>query len=243
MTQGFYAASAAVSQQQSRLNVHANNLANINTDGFKAKKPIFGDLLYRRLVAADQSEIQRGSGSRLVQTTTDFSSGAPKETVTPQNYMIFGRGFFAVRNPETQEIFYTRSGDFHMGLMGNEVGVGPNGETIRYLCTPQGYHVLDQNENPIPMDDPNAEYPVGLFDFVNTDDMQSVNDSLMSPVVKNGDPIPSTGTVRYGWREMSNTDIGGEFAKIVESQRSFSYMLKMIQTDDELESTINGLRG
>lgn len=239
MTQGFFAASVAASQQQYRLNVHANNLANVNTEGFKAKVPVFSDLLYRTLITADQSELRRGTGSRMVQTTTDFTEGAPKESAQFQSYTIFGRGFFMVENPATGDRFYTRSGNFHFGLI---PGGAPGGEDTYYLCNPEGYYVLDQNQQPIVMGEEDETYPVGVFDFTNTDDITSVTDSRLTPVDKNGDPLPASGTARRGLLEMSNTDVGHEFAKVIESQRTFTYALKMIQTQDETETTVNDLR-
>ena len=76
MNQSFYAASVAASQQQKRLNVTANNLANVNNAGFKAEKTQFSDLLYRNWTGPDNAVLPRGSGSRMIQTATDFSQGA-----------------------------------------------------------------------------------------------------------------------------------------------------------------------
>ena len=94
MNQSFYAASVAVSQQQKRLNVTANNLANVNNAGFKAEKAQFSDLLYRNWTGPDNAALPRGSGSRMIQTATDFSQGAMMTRESGQNYGIEGRGFF-----------------------------------------------------------------------------------------------------------------------------------------------------
>lgn len=237
MNQSFYAASVAASQQQQRMNVTANNLANINTIGFKAEQANFSDLLYRNWTGPDNAQLPRGSGSRMIQTTTDFATGALMARQGGQNYAINGDGFFALLNPQTGEISYSRAGNFHWG------SVMQNGQQNFYLCDPDGYYVLDQNQQPIALgEDTEGDYPVGVFDFANTDGMQHLGNNRFAPVAKNGPVQPGVGTAIHGMLEASNADVGTEFAKVIEAQRSFSYALKMVQTQDEIESTINGLR-
>ena len=69
----------AASQQQQRMNVTANNLANVNTVGFKSEQANFSDLLYRNWTGPDNAQLPRGSGSRMIQTTTDFAEGRNDE--------------------------------------------------------------------------------------------------------------------------------------------------------------------
>ena len=237
MNQSFYAAAVAASQQQQRMNVTANNLANVNTAGFKAEQANFSDLLYRNWTGSDDVQLPRGSGSRMIQTTTDFAQGAMMQKNEGQYYAINGDGFFALRNPETGEVSYTRSGNFHWG------SVQQQGGTVFYLCDPDGYYVLNQAGQPIPLgEDSEADYPVGVFDFANTDGMLHLGSNRFAPVAKNGAVMEGTGTAIHGMLEASNADVGTEFAKVIEAQRSYSYALKMVQTQDEIESTINGLR-
>ncbi len=235
MNQSFYAAAVAASQQQQSLNVVSNNIANTNTVGFKAEQAQFSELLYRTYTGAED-DVYRGSGSRIMQTTTDFQSGAIIQRPDGQNYAIDGDGFFAVQDQETNEISYTRAGSFHWGNTTDNLNEF-------YLCDAEGDYVLDQNQQPILMgDDPEAQYPVGVFDFINTDDMQHVGSNRLIPVNKNGTVLAGTGSVIFGAVESSNTDIATQFTKIIEAQRSYSYALKMVQTQDEIESTINSLR-
>ena len=91
-------------------------------------------------------------------------------------------------------------------------------------------------------EDAEAQYPVGVFDFINTDDMQHVGQNRLVPVAKNGNVLAGTGSVVFGAVEGSNADLATQFTKIIEAQRSYSYALKMVQTQDEIESTINSLR-
>lgn len=237
MNQSFYAASVAMSQHQQRLSVTGNNMANVNTLGFKAEKSQFADLMYRNLTGPDNAQLPRGTGSRLIQTATDFTQGSLMARDGGQNYGIEGRGFFALRDPQTNEISYTRAGAFHWGstTRGNQ--------TVYHLCDDDGHYVLNQNYQPITMTgDADDEYPVGIFDFANTDDMRHVGSNRLMPVPKNGAPMAGEGTVIKGVVESSNTDIASEFSKIIEAQRSFSYALKLLQTQDDITTTINGLR-
>lgn len=236
MNQSFYAAAVAASQQQQRLNVTANNIANVNTVGFKAEQAQFSELLYQTYSGPNQTNVYRGTGSRIMQTATDFQQGALMQRDGGQNYAIDGSGFFAVLNPATNQISYTRAGSFHWGSTSD-----PN---TYYLCDSEGDYVLDKNQQPIKMgEDSQAEYPVGVFDFANTDDMQHIANNKLVPVAKNGNAFAVNTGVIFGAVEGSNTDIATEFTKIIESQRSYSYALKMVQTQDEIESTINGLKG
>ena len=103
--------------------------------------------------------------------------------------------------------------------------------------------MLERCHPPISLgQDGECDYPVGIFDFANTDNMQHLGSNRFAPMAKNGPVMPGTGTAIHGMLEASNSDVGTEFAKVIEAQRSFSYALKMVQTQDEIESTINGLR-
>ena len=92
------------------------------------------------------------------------------------------------------------------------------------------------------MDDPEAEQPVGVFDFVNVDGMLHAGDNRFLPVEKNGQVRVGAGQVRRGALEASNSDLATELGKVIEAQRSYSYVLRMVQTSDEVETTVNGLR-
>lgn len=235
MNQAFYAASVAASQQQQRLNVISNNIANINTTAFKSELPQFSELLYQNYQSPNGEQVYRGAGSRMMQTTTNFN-GSALDYNGGQSYAISGNGFFAILNPQTNEISYTRAGAFHWGSTENEDEF--------YLCDPDGSYVLDQDMQPIVLgDDSNAQCPVGVFDFENRNGMIHMGGNKFRPVEKNGPVLPGTGSVMFGVVETSNTDISTQFAHMIETQRSFTYALKMVQTQDEIHTTINSLKG
>ena len=173
---------------------------------------------------------------------TDFSSGAMATSSIAQSYAIEGDGFFALADPGTGEISYTRDGSFTLSEY-TQMGDDGQPETVFYLSDGEGRFVLSNQGAPMEVTDPDAEMPVGVFDFVNTDGMVHVGSNRFVPVAKNGQVRMGAGVARKGMLEQSNTDLANEMVQVIEAQRSFSYALRMVQTSDEVESTINSLRG
>ena len=122
MYTSFYTAARGAMEEQRKLDVVANNLANVNNYGYKAKTPVFSDLMYYNLNNYDGADtpLKAGTGILVEQTKTDFS---PKGLVTTQgdfDYAIIDSGFFMMRSPVTNEITYTRNGHFSMSKRGDE---------------------------------------------------------------------------------------------------------------------------
>lgn len=243
MNQSFYTAAVGAWQQQERLNVHGNNIANVNNYGFKAKRPVFSDLMYDYINGAQQDEMPRGTGAYMVSADTDFGRTGFADTGRTMDYAIDGDGFFALWDPATGDYSYTRDGSFTMSqymLRGenNEM------ETKWYLSDGLGRFVMGRNGQLIEITDENRneELSVGIFDFINTNGMQSLEENRFVPIEKNGDLRVGSGKLVQRKLEMSNVDLANELTKVIESQRSFTYALKMIQTSDEIETTVNDLR-
>lgn len=246
MNQSFYTAAVGAWQQQERLNVHGNNIANVNNYGFKAKRPVFSDLMYGYVQGAQQDEMPRGTGAYMVTADTDFHQSGFADTGRAMDYAIEGDGFFALWEPASGEYTYTRDGSFTMSqyVLQNDNG---EMETRWYLSDGLGRFVMGDNGQLIEV---NAEdsttmkrmLPVGIFDFVNTNGMLSLSENRFSPIEKNGGLRVGAGKLVQGKLEQSNADLANEIAKVIESQRSFTYALKMIQTSDEIETTVNDLR-
>lgn len=244
MNQSFYTAAVGAWQQQERLNVHGNNIANVNTNGFKAKRPVFSDLMYDFINGAQQDEIPRGTGAYMVSADTDFSQTGLADTGRAFDYAIEGDGFFALWEPATGDFTYTRDGSF---IMSEFLVQGRDGEMESrwYLSDGMGRFVMGSNGQLVEVDTENRdkELPVGIFDFINYNGMQSLSENRFVPVEKNGNLRMGSGKLVQRMLEQSNVDLGNEMVKVIESQRSFTYALKMIQTSDEIETTVNGLRG
>ena len=257
----FYTAAVGAHQQQRRLDVHANNIANVNNYGFRARRPNFQTLMTGAVRATDE-DFQRGVGSRLEGDQADFTPTGFWGTERALDYAISGNGFFALLDPTTGEYSYTREGSFTLSNVvqttqpevpedAEEGAEAPQAQTVTtwYLSDGNGRYVLGRDGRPITVPDPADDsimvgnpLPVGIFDFINHDGMQSEGLSGFIPVEKNGQVTYGEGTLKQGYLELSNVDYAYELAKVIESQRSFQYMLRMAQTSDEITSTVNGLR-
>ncbi len=247
MNQSFFIGAVGAHQQLKRLTVHSNNIANVNTYGFKAEKSRFTALMYDNIRAIENDELPSGVGSALWITSTDFSSGAPVITDRDQDYMIAGDGFFAVVDLSTSEVSLTRDGAFvtselqrATGEVDEESGQ-PIMETIYYLSDNQGRFVLSRSGGMIEVDDFHAEQPVGVFDYINYNGMEHIDGTRFMAVDKNGGIRLSDSQVVRGVLEQSNADLAEELTKVIETQRAYGMALKMVQTSDEIETTINGL--
>ncbi len=235
MNQSFYTGAVSAQQQNMRMGIQGNNLANINTYGFKAEKGRFGQLVYQQIKAADDEEQLVGSGASLLMSSTDHRAGSAYHTGRTQDYMIDGDGFFALKDLATNKTTFTRSGAFV---------VAQAGEGGRwYLTDGQGRFVLGKNGEPIEVTDPSAEQPVGIFDFDKYDGMQHTNGTRFVWNEKDGNVRVGTGKLLSGYLENSNVDLAEEMTKVIETQRAYGMALKLVQASDELETTINNLRG
>ena len=243
MNISFYTAAVGAQMQQERLDVHGNNIANVNTYGFRAKIPAFSSLMTYNVRGINE-DIVTGVGSKLEDAETSFLGAGVTGTDRPLDYAISGDGFFALLDPGTGEVSYTRDGSFTMMDFIDE-----DGEPHWYLSDGRGRFVLNGGGRRIELtgeEDTAAigkfELDVGVFDFINHNGMLSIGDNRVVPVEKNGQVMLGSGEVVQGYLELSNADLAYEIAKVIESQRSFQYMLRMVTTSDEIETTVNNLR-
>ena len=161
MNQSFFIGAVGAHQQQKRLNVQGNNIANVNTYGFKAEKGRFAALMYEDIKAIDNAQLPSGAGACLWTTDTDFSSGAGIDTGRAQDYMISGDGFFALVDLTTNEVSLTRNGAFSIAELQRATGeTDENGqpviERVMYLSDGDGRFVLSDTGSMIEVTDGNA---------------------------------------------------------------------------------------
>lgn len=245
MLQAFYSATVGAQQQMQRLNVYANNISNVNTYGYKAQVPAFQALMYGMLDGIDGSQLPRGSGTIMALTGSDMGAGAMEETGRDLDFAIGGDGFFAVYEPSTGQVSFTRDGSFTMNAF-QEVEEAEEGEepiihTVYYLCDGEGRQVLGPDGYPIVMTDPGQELNVGVFTIQYKDGLERVGSGRFVMGEKNGAVWVSTSEVFRGFLESSNADLATELSGVIEAQRSYSYVLRMMTTADEVETTVNGL--
>ena len=246
MLQAFYSATVGAQQQMLRMDVHGNNISNVNTNGFKAQAPAFQALMYGMLDGIDNSQLPRGSGAYMSGTATNWEEGTIQQTDRNLDYAILGDGYFALYDAATGEVSFTRDGAFTLAGFQEATGqTDENGQpimdTVYYLSDGEGRQVLGQDGFPIQVSDPNADLPVGVFTIQYKDGLQREGSSRFLMGDKNGLVWVSDSKVQRGMLETSNTDLATELSQVIEAQRSYSYVLKMMQTADEVETTINGL--
>lgn len=237
MNMSFYTEALGAAGQQEKMNVIANNIANVNTDGFRSKNAVFSDLMYYNMrdeQGAD-TRVKAGSGIAMGRTDTDFSESSMAPTGGNTDFAISGRGFFMLQDPNTQAVSYSRNGKFNMSLRADGF----------YLVNDNGKLVLDENRNPIRLDEEGIVGGArpGIYTFPVQQGMLNTGNNELTATEKNGEPVLSADAeLRQGYLEQSNVNLADEMSKTIECSRAYSYVLKMIQTSDEIEQVINSLR-
>ena len=251
MNQSFYIGAVGAQHQLYHLNVHGDNIANVNTYGFKADRAYFSALLYQNhrgaLNGEANTELPIGVGTRMLMTSTDYSQGGPADTGRKLDYYIEGEGFFGVVDLATGDVTFTRNGAFTKSEMERPTGEvdeagQPIMETVWCLGDGTGRFVLSREGGLIQFTDMDEELPIGIFDFANYDGKTRLDETGFVPIDKNGNLWYGTGKLVQGYLERSNADLADELTKVIEAQRAYGAALKMVTTSDEIENTINNLR-
>jgi len=236
MDLSFYTAAVGANAQQTRMNIIANNIANVNTEGYKTKSAGFVDLLYQKYYRAATKDPETGCGARVEKTDALYEQSGLVDAGNPYNYGIAGEGFFAVYDNGSGNVYYTRNGQFSLSNYG---------ENLFYLVNDEGYLVLDKNLDFIQVntEDDKQDLNIGVFDFISKEGMLFSGNNLFEPVEKQGEAfLNEKAEVLSSKLELANVDLAYEMAKVIETQRAYAIMLKMVQTSDEIENTINNLR-
>lgn len=248
------------------LDVISNNLANVNTNGFKASRVNFEDLVYQQkrqpgLEAGNESTppagLQVGLGTQISNTQFDFTIGSPVNTENDTDLYINGEGFFRVEILEEYGggYGYTRAGNFFKNrdnelVLGNSDGPRlADGITIdgqQYI----GFNVAsDGTVNGVNSD--LTQTPIGeieLYTFVNKNGLRSIGGNIYVETEISGDPIAGTpgegifGTLKQKQLESSNVNPVTELVSLIKTQRAFEMNSQTIQAADELLQTVGNLR-
>lgn len=262
MYQSFYTGALGAGSCMAKMSVISNNLANINNNGFKPMNSSFSDLLNYNLNDSEDAvtELMSGNGMRMQRTYSNFGVEALTSTNSDIDFAIMDdNAFFMVQDTVTGAITYTRSGHFYKGEM----------EDGFYLMTDAGKVVLDQNGEPLRADTPDIERirqamegeeyeeddydeeeeedenapRLSLYTFSNPSRLMNVGSNEWAPPEGMEPTLVNRPNIVSGMLETSGTSLAKEMAKMIECQRAYSYALKMVITSDEVESTINSLRG
>ncbi len=233
MNTSFYTAAAGVISQQRGLEVTANNVANLSTDGYKPDRTAFADLVATN-VRNSAPGLKTGHGDALWKTDTVFSSGGLRQTGRMQDYaLVSDNAFFAVKDADGA-VRYTRNGSFRLSEQGD-------GSFL--LCDSNGGKVLDGGGNPIVVKDGEEKQNVGVFSFRNRDGLRKAGGNDFDATDVSGPAVPvRNAEVKQGYLEGSSAGLADEIADMMAAQRAFEFNAKMVNISDEVVQTLNSLR-
>lgn len=244
MIKAYYTAVNGASSNQNYLDVISNNMANTQTDGFKKSKAEFSDLIYTNIRGAEgeNTRLKSGSGTKVNKIDVVFSQGAPYMTGVKTDFAIEGDGFFQIQFEDGN--FFTRGGNFQVSDIDGE----------NYL-TYQGGYVLDSNEEPIVLENAGdsgeeneesaGQVPdVGIFAFNSNEDLEQTGNNLFRIANEDAEySLLEDPKVMNGFLEASSVEVSEEMVRMLQVQRAFQMNSSIIKTADEIEQTINSLRG
>lgn len=254
------AASGMIAQQMNVDNI-ANNLANVNTTGFKRSKIEFQDVLYQNYRKAGTATalgtevptgLSIGYGTRVVATVRHYTEGDLTSTGNPLDLAISGDGFFQIQHPDGS-VAYTRDGAFKLSADGQIVNSDgfylipeitiPEGTTLISFGTDGTIEVLEFGQS-----DTVQIGQIELARFINPSGLSAVGKNLLIPTGASGDPIidiptqSGMGQIDQGYLEMSNVKVVDEMVNMIIAQRAYEMNSKAIQTAEDMAAIANNLK-
>ena len=253
MNLALWAAKTGLDAQNTRMAVISNNLANVNTTGFKKGRAAFQDLVYQniRQVGAQSSQntqlptgLTLGTGVRIVATEKIYEQGSLQQTNNSLDLAVIGRGFFQITQPDGT-LAYTSDGSFKLDGQGNLVT--SNGYALSPAITipanAQSITVGIDGTVSVTTTGTSVPTQVGqlqLADFINESGLQPRGDNLLIESVASGAPqvgTPGTnglGQLQQGSLETSNVNVVEELVSMIETQRAYEMNSKAISTTDQM---------
>ena len=263
--QTLYTAATGMRSLETKLDVIANNLANVETTAFKRGRANFEDLFYRheKFPGAEDSAgqytptgISVGLGSRVSSVQTEFRQGSFQQTGRELDVAIEGPGFFQVVEPGTGEIVYTRAGDLSINANGELVmGSASTGRLLEPpIIIPQDATAISISpQGLVSVRQPNSTQlaQVGemeLVTFINPEGLLKLGEDLYAETDASGTPTPGTpgqegvGVLRQTMLEASNVEPVNELIDLITTQRAFELNSQAIQAGDQIMQLVANLR-
>ncbi len=270
MMRSLWTAASGMTTQQLNVDNISNNLANVNTSGFKKERLEFKSLLYQTMNRATLDpanntgrpvNLQVGHGVRPAATMRMFTQGSMQSTENPLDFTIQGDGFFSVQLAEGQTV-YSRDGAFKISTV----------EGVNTLVTSDGNPILNTDGDPITF---SAEYnveditvdgegrifglangvtedlgmQVSIVQFPNKQGLEAIGGNFYTVTPASGAPLSEAAgeTTRksgviQGYLEMSNVQLASEMVNLIIAQRAYEVNSKAITTSDEMLQTANNLK-
>ena len=268
MMRALWSAASGMIAQQTNVDTISNNIANVNTTGYKTEKTEFKSLLYQNLQARTTTAngenkpipAQVGLGTRVASNTSMFTQGAMLASESDTAFAIDGEGFFAVRGADGNT-YYTRNGNFTWSIgndgviltnsdgypvldsRGNMIRIPDGVAAEKVSVTSQGqFYYRNAQGNPVDMNQ-----SIGLFQFNNPGGLEKLQDSLLRVTDASGNPMNEAAgldrsNVRQGYLEGSNVQVADEMVNLIIAQRAYELNSKAIQASDDMLSQANQLR-
>lgn len=253
MVRSLWISKTGLDAQQTNMDVIANNLANVSTNGFKRARAVFEDLLYQtiRQPGAQSSQqtripsgLQLGVGVRPVATENIFTQGALHETGNPRNIAIQGDGFFQILLPDGTTA-YTRDGAFQSDIDGQlvtasgyplqpSITVPPNSRSLTIARDGTVSAVPAGSDIPIQLGN------IQLVSFINPAGLQKNGENLYKETASSGTPNPNepgtngVGLLVQNFVENSNVNVVEELVSMIQTQRAYEINSKAIETSDQM---------
>ncbi|HKW98410.1 MAG TPA: flagellar basal-body rod protein FlgG [Bryobacteraceae bacterium] len=261
MIRALYSAASGMNAQQMNVDNIANNLANANTSGYKARRAQFQDLLYQNLTqpgtAAGQqtvvpSGLQLGLGTRASANEVIFTQGDFAQTNNPLDVVIQGKGFFQVRRPDGT-LAYTRSGSFQLDRNGTLVTADGDPIDPQITIPSQAQAITVASDGTVSFTQPGQPSAqlagqLQLALFQNPAGLNSIGRNLYTQTDASGDPIVANpggqeglGTLLQGYTEQSNVSVVEEFINLIVAQRAYEANSKVVQAADNMYQQVNNL--
>jgi len=259
MNLSLYSAATGMEAQQLNLNTIANNLANVNTPGFKRSKIEFQDLLYQKPRSSGTDSgggnivptgIEVGNGSRVAATSKVFTQGQLTQTGEKYDVAIQGDGFFEVQRPDGT-IGYTRDGSFKLNAQGQVVTVDGLPLLSGFQPIPAGasaVNIAENGEVTVQSSTGSQTFRLTMTRFANPSGLRSLGGNLYEETAASGTPEVGSpaeagfGRIIQGYTEASNVNIVEEMVNLIVAQRAYEINSKSIQTSDEMLQNVANMK-
>lgn len=241
MLEGLYTAAAGMAAQQQRMDALSNDVANVNTSGYKRVRVGFRDLVYQR---TGPTGVSTGSGAAAVQLGRGFEQGSFQQTGQPLDVAINGDAYFQVRDARTGQIALTRNGSFQADATGQLV-TAEGDRLVPPIQLPRG---VDPSTISIAQDGTvsSAGRALGQLQLVTVPaptGLQANGNGYFTATAASGGIRRATGaTVQQGVLEASNVDLADAMVDMMDAQRSYSMASKAIHMQDQMMEIANGVK-
>lgn len=255
-------AATGMLSQQTRVDTISNNIANVNTTGYNARRAEFADLMYQQAeragtVSSDAGTlvpagVQIGLGTRTAAISMNVMQGTLRQTENDLDVAIEGQGYFEITLPNGESAF-TRDGSFKMSAEG--VIVNSSGYTVvpEIVVPVEATDIAINADGEVYAyfdDQPEAQLlgQVELATFINEKGLRAIGSNLFVPSEASGDPLignageEGRGIMRQGYLESSSVNVVFELTQLIEAQRGYEMNSKVITASDEMMATAGRIR-